>query len=139
MIYLSQEDLQLYAPIASTVNLEPMRLASDDPAQANIIGVDRAKATHIADTMLRANREWKEHLRTSNRMSMGSTGSYKPLLSPWKGGNRVATSDDFQNGDSQKAAGGFSSEELAQFKRRRPKAIVFSQHETDLQVCGLKL
>ncbi len=111
--------------------------------------MDRAKAKHIADTMRAAMKEWREASRTATRASVGGAlpGSPSKALT-----TRVHTAADFQdslhnssgghNNSSSSSSGGgrhnpkFSSAELTQFKLRRPKAIVFSQHDTDLQGVG---
>lgn len=91
MIRHTKADLKLFRPQHRNINLlhaslsEDMRLGA---IQASMLSVDRSKAQHIAQTMLRAKEEWQQQQNQSHRDA------------------------------------------------RRPKAIVFSQHDNDLQGVG---
>lgn len=114
---------------------------NDSPEERGTLAVDRAKAKYIANTMLQAIVEHKEHKRTC-LTSHVKVNVFSPLKQGRAQGgvHESVTSDDFQNMTSEVAIPSnkkkvvYSVAEQIQFKNRQPKAIVFSQHAADLQV-----
>jgi hypothetical protein len=101
--------------VHSQVALHPLYSPSDndiEAAQRALRAEDRAKAKHIADTLLAAREVWNKKLKYQHFSS-----SPAPRRSSVNSTNSI-----------------YNKKDCLASARCRPKAIVFSQHHNDLQV-----
>lgn len=117
-----------------------------------VAAIDRAKAMYIADTMLQAQQRWKQCIRYSNNSSSSDNRS-GDVISSVRVGRRmsfaaaatcifsstskpaaatVMTANSITGNDKQQPLQIAAAAAAGSW--RRPKAIVFSQYQSDLQV-----
>lgn len=125
MVRHTKQDIHLFEPINVTVNLDGMPDPSDPEGEAKMLRIDRAKAHYISETIRQALKDWKETLKTPY---FQVAHRYRRSLSA-AGGQRLVVDDTMIDEDDRR-------HQQLLFKARRPKAIVFSQHWSDLQGVG---
>lgn len=118
MVRHTKQDIHLFAPIHMTVNLEGMPDPSDPVEEARMLRVDRSKAYYIAETIRSCLKTYKATVNTSSYRTVAARRS----LSRYTAGQTLNELDKRQ--------------QQMLFNARRPKAIVFSQHWSDLQGVG---
>lgn len=71
--------MQLFDPIKSTVNIDPLP-SEDDPNEDKAIWVDRAKARYISGYMLNQRKQWEKVSMMKKRMSFIARSSGQFLI-----------------------------------------------------------